>query len=129
MVRDVDIARWRLRSQRLVAPHAASAPEVVGSLLAVQAENPSQAGWAVASRTGNPDRGELADLLDEGVVVRTHVLRPTWHFVLADDIGWLLDVTRPRVRRVTAQQLRETHGLDEGAIDQALAAVTEALAS
>ena len=129
MVRDLDIARWRLRSQRLVAPHAASAREVVGSLLAVQAENPSQAGWAVASRTGTPDRGELAALLDEGAIVRTHVLRPTWHFVLAEDIGWLLDVTRPRVRRVTAQQLRETHGLDERAIERALGVVTDALAS
>ena len=54
MMRDVDIARWRLRSQRLVAPYAGSAGEAVGSLLAVQAENPGQAAWAVASRTQDP---------------------------------------------------------------------------
>ena len=75
-MRDLDIARWRLRSQHLVSPHAASAREVVGSLLAVQAENPSQAAWAVASRTRDPDQADLATLLDDGAVLRTHVLRP-----------------------------------------------------
>ena len=128
MVQDLDIARWRLRSQHLVAPHAAAAREVVGSLLAVQAENPSQAAWAVAARTRRSDQADLATLLDEGAVVRTHVLRPTWHFVGAEDVGWLLDLTGPRVRRVTGQQLRSVHGLDERSIDQAVAAVIEALA-
>ena len=81
MAQDLDIARWRLRSQHLVWPYAVSAREAVGSLLAVQAENPTQAAWAVASRTPNLDQAELAALLDDGTVVRTHVLRPTWHFV------------------------------------------------
>ena len=129
MVRDLDIARWRLRSQRLVPPHAGSAGEAVGSLLAVQAENPSQAAWAVASRTQYPDQADLAGLLDDGAVLRTHVLRPTWHFVRAEDIGWLLDLTGPRIRRVTGQQLRTAHGLDEHSVGQALAALTNALAT
>src|SRR5215204_3831612 len=124
MVQDLDIARWRLRSQNLVSPYAQSAREAVGSLLAVQAENPSQAAWAVASRTQQPNQGELAALLDDGLVLRTHVLRPTWHFVRAEDIGWLLDLTAPRVLRVTGVQLRNAHGLDERAIDRAVAAVT-----
>jgi Winged helix DNA-binding domain len=129
MMQDLDIARWRLRSQHLVSPYAVSAHEAVGSLLAVQAENPGQAGWAVAARTSGPDQADLATLLDEGTVLRTHVLRPTWHFVGADDAGWLLDLTGPRVRRVTGQQLRNTYGLDERSIDQAVTAVMEALAS
>jgi len=129
MVQDLDIARWRLRSQHLVSPYAVSAREAVGSLLAVQAENPSQAAWAVASRTENPEQADLARLLDSGAVLRVHVLRPTWHFVRAEDIGWLLDLTGPRVRRVTAQQLRAVHRLDERSIDQALATVAQALAS
>ena len=128
-LQDLDIARWRLRSQRLVSPYADSAREAVGSLLAVQAENPSQAAWAVASRTSDRDQAELAALLDGGVILRTHVLRPTWHFVQAEDIGWLLDLTGPRVRRVTGQQLRDTHGLDERSIDHAVTAVMEALAN
>src|SRR5215831_10687382 len=128
MAQDLDIARWRLRSQHLVWPYAVSAREAVGSLLAVQAENPTQAAWAVASRTPNLDQAELAALLDDGTVVRTHVLRPTWHFVRAEDVGWLLELTGPRVRRVTGQQLRTAHGLDPAGIDRATAAVTQALA-
>ena len=129
MVQDLDIARWRLHSQHLVWPYAVSAGEAVGSLLAVQAENPSQAAWAVASRTPNPDQAELAALLDDGAVVRTHVLRPTWHFVRAEDVGWLLDLTGPRLRRVTGQQLRNAHGLDDRSVGRAVTAVTQALAS
>jgi hypothetical protein len=129
MVRDLDIARWRLRTQFLIRPHASSAREVVRSLLAVQAENPGQAGWAVASRTAAPDRADLAGLLDDGTILRTHVLRPTWHFVRAQDIGWLLDLTGPRIRRVIGQQLRATHGLDEPSATKALDAITRALAT
>src|SRR5258708_5321952 len=128
-MRDLDIARCRFRSQPLVRPYPPPPREAVGSLLAVQAENSSQAAWAVASRTRSPDRADLADLLDEGAVLRTHVLRPTWHFVRAEDIGWLLELTGPRVLRVTGQQLRVAHGLDERSIHQALAALTPGLAS
>jgi len=128
-MRDLDVARWRLRNQHLAWPHAGSARAAVGSLLAVQAENAGQAAWAVASRTASPHQAGLAALLDEGVVVRTHVLRPTWHFVLAEDIAWLLDLTGPRVRRSTGQQLSGAHGLDERSVGRATAAVTEALAS
>jgi hypothetical protein len=128
-VQDLDIARWRLRTQHLGRPFGGPARDVVGSLLAVQAENPGQAAWAVASRTPSPDQADLAALLDDGAVLRTHVLRPTWHFVRAEDLGWLLDVTGPRVRRVTAQQLRDAHGLDERAAGQAVAAVAGILAS
>jgi hypothetical protein len=129
MAQDLDIARWRLRSQHLVPPFAGSAREAVGSLLAVQAENAGQAAWAVAARTEHPDQADLAALLDDGTVIRTHVLRPTWHFVPAEDIGWLLDLTGPRVQRVTGQQLRGLHGLDDRAIDQAVEAIMQALAS
>src|SRR5258707_2460298 len=122
MVQDLDIACWRLRSQNLVWPYAVSAREAVRSLLAVQAENPSQAAWAVASRTQKPDQADLATLLSDGAVLRTHVLRPTWHFVRAEDIGWLLDLTGPRVRRVTGPQLRNAHRLDKPSSHHAVAA-------
>lgn len=127
MTTDHDIARWRLRSQHLVTPHAASATEVLAHLLAVQAENPGQAAWAVASRTRRPDARELDTLLDEGRVVRTHVLRPTWHFVAAEDIGWLLELTAPRIRPLLTRQLDQVHGLVGSRFTKVGAAVVEAL--
>ena len=101
MTSDVAIARWRLRNQHLVAPHAGSTADVVSGLLAVQAENPSQSAWAVAARTDSPDAAGLTGLIASGDVVRTHVLRPTWHFVAAEDL-------RPAAGRVVADDDAET---------------------
>lgn len=105
MITDRDIARWRLRSQHLAAP-AESAEHVVRSLVAVQAENASQSAWAVATRTTAQRHDDLAQALAEGRVLRTHVLRSTWHYVHADDLQWLQDLTGPRVLPVFTQQLQ-----------------------
>lgn len=105
MTRLHDIARWRLRSQLLEAP-AGDAERAVRTLLAVQAENPAGSAWAVATRTASPDPDDLAGALADGRVLRTHVLRPTWHYVHADDSRWLLELTAPRVLPVFDQQLR-----------------------
>jgi hypothetical protein len=129
VVSDLDVARWRLRTQHLVKPHLATAAEVVDALLAVQAENPAQSAWAVAARTVAPNPADLARLLDDGTVVRTHVLRPTWHYVAANDAAWLIELTAPRIRRTTQQQLRTVHGMDDRAVDRASTAVLGALGS
>lgn len=126
-ITDHEIARWRFRSQRLTGDRAGSAPEAVRTLLAVQAENPSQAGWAVACRTDPATRAGPAEALDAGVLVRTHVLRPTWHFVHADDVGWLIDLTGPRIRRLTGTQLRAAHGLDDAALEALTTRVLDVL--
>lgn len=105
MTSDRDIARWRLHSQLLAAP-VDGAERVVSSLLGVQAENPSQSAWAVATRTTAPSQADLAAAIAGGRVLRTHVLRPTWHYVHADDAGWLLDLTAARVLPVVDQQLQ-----------------------
>jgi hypothetical protein len=121
------IARWRLRSQHLVRPHAGTVIDVVGKLLAVQAENPGQSGWAVAARTETPSRNGVRSALTDGSLIRTHVLRPTWHYVRAEDAGWLLELTAPRVRRTTEAQLRGPHGLDARGLERAASAVVGAL--
>lgn len=129
VVTDVDIARWRLRSQYLVRPHAAGAADVVRHLLGVQAENPSQSAWAVAARTRSPDPGDLAGLLDSGAVLRTHVLRPTWHYVAAEDARWLIELTAPRVLATTGRGLRQSSGMSEVEIDTASAVILDSLTS
>ncbi|WKN50363.1 winged helix DNA-binding domain-containing protein [Nocardioides sp. Arc9.136] len=121
-----DIARWRFATQHLTAPHAGSATDVVAGLLAVQAENPTQAAWAVAARTSRPDGDDLAGLLSSGAVLRTHVLRPTWHFVAAADVAWLLELTAPRVRPTLLRQLTDT-GWTTADLGRATGAVLDAL--
>lgn len=124
---DATIARWRLRTQRLTGPHAGSAAEVVDTLLAVQAENPAQSAWAVACRTMSPDPGDLAGLLASGDVVRTHVLRPTWHYVARADIDWLLALTSPRLVKIIDTQLLGDLDLTPHHLDRLTAAALDVL--
>jgi hypothetical protein len=122
----LDVARWRLHCQRLAGMPAADPLAVVRHLLAVQAENHSQASWAVATRCATPDAALFARLYDDGALLRTHLLRPTWHFVLPDDVGWLLDISRPRLARSWERQL-EQEGVDRPMWDRAATVIGEAL--
>ena len=124
---DVTIARWRLRNQHLSAPHADSATEVVNNLLAVQGENPSQSAWAVATRTAAPEAGDLAGLLATGQVLRTHVLRTTWHYVGRTDIDWLLALTGPTLQKITGTQLLRDSDLVQRDVDRLATAVLDSL--
>jgi Winged helix DNA-binding domain len=122
----LSIARWRLANQHLAGLGLAEPIAVVRHLLAVQAENHSQASWAVATRTVAPDAALFGHLYDDGHLLRTHVLRPTWHFVLPDDIGWLLDLSRPRLTRSWERQLEQEH-IDQQDWEHAVTLITETL--
>lgn len=123
---DRAIARWRLRNQHLCGPGLASASEVVRWLVGVQAENHAQASWAVATRTTGLSQAEFARAFADGEILRTHVLRPTWHFVHPEDIRWLLELTRPRVVR-TFRSLQRELGLDDGTLAAADDVIVRAL--
>jgi hypothetical protein len=120
------LARWRLHTLRLAGPPAASPEQVVRELLAVQAEIRPQAAWAVATRTTGVTEPDLDRLLDDGTVLRTHVLRATWHFVLPDDIRWLLELTAPGLRR-TWQSLQQSLATSGAELERSQRVVVDAL--
>lgn len=120
------IARWRTHTLRLAGQAYPSPEAAVAGLLAVQAENLAQASWAVAARCSGVTETAFRRLLDDGATLRTHVLRPTWHFVRPDDIRWLVELTAPRVRR-TYDQLQRTLGLDGAALEVSRGVIVEAL--
>lgn len=124
---DRTIARWRMRTLRLTGERYASPTAVVDGMLAVQSENHRQASWAVASRTdGAVTESQFGELFDAGEILRTHVLRPTWHYVRPADIRWLVELTAPRVRR-TFRQLQRGLDLDDAMLDHAARAIVDAL--
>ncbi|MGH7678778.1 MAG: winged helix DNA-binding domain-containing protein [Gemmatimonadaceae bacterium] len=93
-----DIANTRLHRQGLVKPAHATAADVVRALCAVQAQDFDGAKWAIAQRMrGSPTDEEVEREFAEGRLIRTHVLRPTWHFVAPEDLRWMLALTGPRV--------------------------------
>lgn len=121
------IARQRLARQRLTSPGLRTPQDVVRWFGAVQAQEYGPARWGVAQRlSGSPVDATIQEAVTRGDILRTHVLRPTWHFVAPADIRWMLALTGPRVQRTMAGYTRQ-HGLDARAISRCLAAIERLL--
>ena len=120
------IVDLRLQNQRIT--HPARSPEgVVAWMGAVQAQEygPAKSGLSIraAQRT---TEGAVERAIDQGRILRTHLLRPTWHFVTAADIRWMLELTAPHVHRVMSSYDRKL-GLDMSVMTRALAVFERAL--
>lgn len=98
----LDLVRERLASQYLTTRGLDSGAAVVRALGAVQAQDYPGAKWALSQRARGATDAALERELTDGAILRTHVLRPTWHFVAPEDIRWMLALTAPRVKRVLA---------------------------
>jgi hypothetical protein len=122
-----EIAARRLFAQHLTGEPFGSPVEVVRWLGAVQSQDYGGAKWALALRSRGTTDVELDRLFDQGIILRTHVLRPTWHFVLPDDLRWLLELTGPRVRRGLAGRHHQLE-IDARVIERAETAWAAALA-
>jgi hypothetical protein len=122
-----EVLHARLATQRLLSDRFAGPAEVVAVLAAVQSQEFAHALWSLRLRLPRGTEAELRAAFDRGDFLRTHVLRPTWHFVPAEDIGWLLAVTAPRVQRLNGTMYRQ-QGLDQTALDRAASTITDALA-
>jgi hypothetical protein len=94
----------------------------------VQAQDYAGAKWALAQRTRDTTNASIDAAFNAGAILRTHVMRPTWHFVLPADIRWLLALTGPRVKAATASTARK-RGLDEATFARCNALISRALHS
>ena len=101
------LARRRMHNQRLWGPPLARPEDAVALLGAVQAQDYAGAKWSLGCRTAGVTDAAVEAALDEGTILRTHVLRPTWHFVLPSEIRWLLELTAARVHAVNAPYYRQ----------------------
>ena len=108
----VDLVSQRLRNQKLSAPHFRKPVDVVRWFGAVQSQDFEAARWAIALRMRSATNDAIEDAFNRGAILRTHVLRPTWHFVAHDDIHWLLALTAPRVNLRCGPNYRKL-GLDD----------------
>jgi hypothetical protein len=106
-----EIAYWRLHNQRISTPAPGNPGDVVKYLVAVQAQDFAGAKWALGLRLPGVIEAQIDRAFWEGSILRTHVLRPTWHFVTQDDIRWLLALTAPRIHGINAS-IGRTQGLD-----------------
>ena len=121
------IAWARLHCQRLAAGRLVRPEEVVGWLGAVQAQEYHLAKWGLALRLRRATDASVERAFEAGKILRTHVMRSTWHFVTPADIRWLLALTAPRVRAAVAYYDRQL-GITPAVITRANRAIATALA-
>src|SRR5688572_22256001 len=94
---EANVVAERLRNHKLSSPVFKQPADVVRWMGAVQAQEFHAAKWALALRMRAATSASIADAYNHGEILRTHVMRPTWHFVTPEDIRWLLVLTAPRV--------------------------------
>lgn len=97
-----DILNIRLLNHRLVGEKFKTPEEVVEYYGGIQAQDYAQAKWSVGQRIEHATDQTLEDAYNNGRILRTHVLRPTWHYVLPNEIDWMLQHTAPRIRQFMA---------------------------
>ena len=106
-----DLIRRRLANQRLSSSSCRTPADVVSWLGAMQAQDYPGAKWAIGLRAAVTE-DEVEHAVNDGAIVRTHILRQTWHFVARDDIRWMLALSGPRVNAISAHYYRKME-LDE----------------
>lgn len=92
------IANLRLHNQLLMGSELETAQQVVSWMGAVQAQDFNMTKWALGVRLPALTNKSVEDAINKGLIVRTHILRPTWHLVAAEDIHWMLTLSAPRLR-------------------------------
>jgi len=123
----LNIARQRLHNQRISQRACENTVnDVVKWLGAVQAQDYAAAKWAVGLRLQGITDDDIEQAFTDGAILRTHVMRPTWHFVSPDDIRWMLALTAPRVKAVSAYYHRRLE-LDKATLMRSNAALVKAL--
>ena len=121
------LAARRLRNQRLEGEPYRGVEDVARGLVALQFQDYPVARWSVGQRAAGLTEAAVDAALAAGTVVRTHVLRETWHLVAAEDVRWLLALTAPRIRQRSATMHRKL-GLDDALLARTDGLLADALA-
>ena len=94
----LEILRRRLHNTGLIGSAFTDVKTLVEHLGAVQSQDYTAAKWSLGQRLTGSTEADIETAFNEGRILRTHVLRPTWHFVTPENIRWMLELTAPRVK-------------------------------
>ena len=122
------LGRLRLRSQLVspTRPELRKPVDVVRWMTAMQAQDFPGAKWAVGLRLPGSTDSTIEAALADGSVVRSWPLRGTLHFVAAEDLPWLLALSRERMIKRSASTL-SAEGLTPAVLGRADDAARAAL--
>jgi len=120
------IVSHRLINQQIVQTKFKKPRELVAWMGAMQAQDFVMAKWAIGLRLKGVKDGDVEKAFNDGAILRTHVLRPTWHFVMPEDIRWMIKLTAPRIIPLLAYNNRR-FGLDKKVFTRSNDALAKAL--
>jgi len=122
----LEIAQRRLQNQCISAQQFKEPEEIVKYMGALQAQDYAGAKWAVGLRLQNTTDALIDKAMADGSIVRTHVLRPTWHFIHPEDARWMIELTAPRINAFSASRFRQLQ-LDNAVFKRSNDALAKAL--
>lgn len=108
-----DIAQHRLYSQQLSTGIYTDPAALVHHMGAMQAQDAAMVKWAIGIRLPGSQQTDIEAALDNGSILRTHVLRPTWHLVAAQDIHWMLALSAPQLRSLLRSHSKQMELTDQ----------------
>jgi hypothetical protein len=111
-VATIDISTHRLQNQRISRPVSAAPTEAVRALGALQAQEHTDALWAVGLRCSGATKAEVEQEIAGAAIIRTWLMRGTLHMAAAADVGWMLDLLSSRLVARSARRYRQLE-LDE----------------
>ena len=121
------IAEKRLISQLLKGNACKTPGDIVQRMGAIQAQDLPMALWAVGIRLKGSTVKSVREAFNKGEIIRTHLLRPTWHIVHADDIRWMSELSAPRIKSSMIARHRQL-GLDDKTIKKSNAVIVKTFA-
>lgn len=121
-----EIVNYRLVSQKLFKTSQQLPQEIVQHFGAMQAQDYAMSKWAIGSRCDASEKC-IEETINSAKIIRTHILRPTWHLVSSEDIYWMLDLSGPQVKRIILSETRK-YGYDEKEFEKINLALEKILA-
>jgi hypothetical protein len=97
----------RIRSHQLGNPGFNEPEKLVAWMGAIQAQDYNMSKWALGVRLKSATIKDIETALNKGKILRTHVMRPTWHLVAAEDIRWMLQLSKERIKSSCASRDRD----------------------
>jgi hypothetical protein len=123
-----EIPAVRLANQFIGGVPRKSLTEVIGSLGAIQAQDFLMVKWAIGKRLPQSTEKKFNEAFASGEILRTHLLRPTWHLVAAEDIRWMLSLTAPHIK-ASVKSSHKHLGLTESVVRKCNRVIERALVS
>jgi len=103
------LAQIRMRCQQLTNPVFEKPEQLVAWMGAIQAQAYDMAKWAIGLRLQNGSLAAVNEALNDGKILRTHLMRPTWHWVAAEDIRWMVALSADRIRAANDSYGKSRH--------------------